>query len=244
MLFRLIVYKIWIVMATARQLYDLQSIELEIEADEKALLQKEALLGESRELLEARERQLKAGQKLEELKKQQQAVEWDVDDLAAKLSKVQQDLYGGRINNPKELAGLQHEAEGFKKKSDSLEEKALEIMEQAEAATAELAELDKQLAAAEAKWKQEQKQLAVDIEQLKDSLNGLKQQQKQAAAVVDSETLEGYNRLRRQKGLAVARVEQGTCRGCRISLSTAELQRAKGSRLVMCSSCGRMLFID
>ncbi len=231
-------------MAMARQLYNLQSVELETEAAEKTLLQKEAMLGESRELLEARERQLKAKQKLEELKKQQQAVEWDVDDVAGKLSKVQQNLYGGRIVNPKELSGLQHEAEGLKKKSDRLEEKDLELMEQVEAASAALAGADSHLAAAETKWKEEQKQLAADIEQLKDSLTGLRQQGQQQAAAIDGETLDCYNRLRKQKGTAVALVKQGTCSGCRISLSTAELQRAKGSRLVMCSSCGRILFID
>jgi hypothetical protein len=231
-------------MGMARQLYNIQSFELEIESAEKTLRQKEAMLGESRELLEARERRLQAGQRLEELKKQQKAAEWEIDDIADKLSKVQQDLYGGRTQNPKELASLQHEAEGFKSKRDSLEEKALEVMEQVEAAAAELSGLDRELAAAEAKWKDEQRQLAVDVEQLQGSLVELKQQKQQAAAAVDAETLECYNRLRRQKGQAVAQVEQGTCRGCRISLSTAELQRAKGSRLVMCSSCGRILFID
>jgi hypothetical protein len=231
-------------MGMARQLYNLQSFELEIESAEKTLRQKEAMLGESRELLEVRERRLQAGQCLEELKKQQKAAEWEIDDIAGKLSKVQQDLYGGRTQNPKELASLQHEAEGFKSKRDSLEEKALEVMEQVEAAAAELSGLDRELAAAEARWKDEQRQLAVDVEQLQGSLVELKQQKQQAAAAVDAETLECYNRLRRQKGQAVAQVEQGTCRGCRISLSTAELQRAKGSRLVMCSSCGRILFID
>ena len=244
MLFGLIVYKIVIAMGMARQLYNLQSIELEIESAEKTLLQKKTCLGESRQLLEARKRQSEAGQKLEELKKQQKAAEWEIDDIAGKLSKVQQDLYSGRIQNPKELGGLQHEAEGFKAKRDNLEEKALEVMEQVEATTAELSGLDSELVAAEARWKDEQRQLAVDIEQLQGSLVELKQQKQQAAAAVDAETLECYNRLRQQKGQAVAQVEQGTCRGCRISLSTAELQRVKGNRLVMCSSCGRILFID
>ena len=244
MLFHLIVYKIWIVMAMIRQLYNLQSIELEIESMEKTLLQKKARLGESRQLLEARRRRLEAGQKLEEIGKQQKAAEWEIEDISGKLAKVQQDLYGGRTQNPKELSALQHEAEGFKNKRDRLEEKALEIMEQVDAAIIVQSRLDKELSAVEAEWKNQQQQLAVEIEQLQDSLIGLEQQKKQAAAAIDTETMECYKRLRRQKGLAVARVEQGTCRGCRISLSTAELQRAKGSRLVMCSSCGRILFID
>jgi predicted nucleic acid-binding Zn-ribbon protein len=231
-------------MAMARQLYELQSIELEVEATEKALLQKEAMQGKNRELLEAKQRQQVVAQRLEELKNQQKVAEWDIEDITDKLSKVQQDLYSGRITNPKELAGLQHEAEGFKNRRNILEEKDLEIMEQAEVASAELAKLNRQLAVVEDKWKAWQKQIAIDIGQLQSSLAELKKQRQQTAVAIPAETLEGYNRLRRQKGLAVARVEQGTCRGCGLSLSTAELQRAKGSQLVMCSSCGRILFID
>ena len=60
LLFHLIIYKIWIVMAMIRQLYNLQSIELEIESMEKTLLQKKAQLGENRQLLEARRRRSEA----------------------------------------------------------------------------------------------------------------------------------------------------------------------------------------
>ncbi|MDI6814491.1 MAG: hypothetical protein QMC90_00160 [Dehalococcoidales bacterium] len=42
----------------------------------------------------------------------------------------------------------------------------------------------------------------------------------------------------KQRGTAVAKVEQGLCRGCRISLSTAKLQQARSGSLVQCSSCG------
>ena len=40
-----------------------------------------------------------------------------------------------------------------------------------------------------------------------------------------------------------ARVEQGICRGCRISLPTTDLQQARSGKLVQCSSCGRILFL-
>ncbi|MEE8619379.1 MAG: C4-type zinc ribbon domain-containing protein [Dehalococcoidales bacterium] len=33
------------------------------------------------------------------------------------------------------------------------------------------------------------------------------------------------------------------CRGCRISLSAAELQQARSGSLVQCSNCGRILFL-
>ncbi len=231
-------------MGIARQLYKLQSIELEIESKEQALMQNKARLGESRELLAAAEGRLKAEQHLEELEKKQHDAEWEIEDITSKLSKIQQTLYSGSISNPKELTSLQREAEGFKNKCDSLEENALEIMEQVEAAAANLAKLSRELDDVEVGWRHEQQQLSASIEQLKSSLSRLEDERQMALAAIDAETIDSYNQLRQQKGLAVARVEQGTCRGCRISLSTAELQRVKGNRLVMCSSCGRILFID
>jgi predicted nucleic acid-binding Zn-ribbon protein len=231
-------------MGMARQLHQLQTIELDIESKEQALAQSEARLGESQALVEARIRLEKGQQHLDELKKKQHAAEWEVDDVADKLLMAQDTLYSGRIKNPKELASLQHEVEGFKRKRNSLEENTLEIMEQAEAATADLASLSRELGEVEDRWRNEQRQLSVAIEQLKSSLSQLKNERQTALAGIGAETIDCYNRLRKQKGLAVARVEQGTCRGCRISLSTAELQRVKGNKLIMCSSCGRILFID
>ena len=52
-----------------------------------------------------------------------------------------------------------------------------------------------------------------------------------------------YESLRTLKqGRAVARIEQGACQGCRISLPTHVVQRARGGTvLVHCPSCERIL---
>ena len=231
-------------MGITRKLYQLQAIELDIESKEQTLTQSLASLGESKALLEARNG-LSAGERcLGELEKKHRDAEWEIEDIAGKLLSTQETLYSGRITNPKELSGLQHEVESFKNKRNSLEEKALEIMEQVEAATSELAGLRRQLDEVEKSWRQEQQQLTGAIEELKISLSKLEEERQQALAGIDAETADCYTRLRQKKGQAVARVEQGICRGCGISLSTAELQRVKGDRIIMCNSCGRILFVD
>lgn len=231
-------------MGITRQLYQLQAIELDIVSKEKALANSLARLGESRVLLETRDRLSASERYLGELKKKQQDAEWEVEDVAGKLLSAQESLYSGRITSPKELSSLQHEVEGFKNKRDNLEEKALEIMEQVEATTNELEGLRWQLNEVEKSWRQEQQQLTGAIEELKISLSKLEEKRQQALAVIDAETADCYSKIRQKKGQAVARVEQGICRGCGISLSTAELQRVKGDRIIMCNSCGRILFID
>jgi predicted nucleic acid-binding Zn-ribbon protein len=231
-------------MTTARQLYQLQCIELDIESKEKELEQSQARLGESQQLLDAREKLELGRQRLVGLKQQQKDAEWQADDVGAKLAAARDSLYSGSIRSPKELSSLQHEVESLQSKRDSLDEAALEIMEQVEAAAAAVEDLGRELGEVENEWRQQQKQLTESIEELKESLSVLGSQRQQALAGIDAASQDCYRRLRQQKGQAVARVEQGTCRGCRISLSTAELQRAKGNSLVTCSSCGRILFID
>jgi len=231
-------------MGMARQLYQLQVIELDIESEEQALARCLGQLGESQRVIKARTDLLSAQEQLEKLKNEQHSVEWEIEDLETKLSAAKDSLYSGRIKNPKELSGLQHEVEGLNAIHAQMEEKVLEIMEQVELATAELDSLSKKIRLLEEEWRVEQKGLSAEVEKLKDIISELNNERQKALDGIDDKTASLYNQLRKQKRLAVARVEQGTCCGCRISLSTAELQRARGGSLVKCNSCGRILFID
>jgi predicted nucleic acid-binding Zn-ribbon protein len=231
-------------MGKTRKLYQLQSIELNIESKEKLLAKSLANLGENKVLTEARDALFSTQQNFGELKKKQQDAEWEVEDVINKLTSAQESLYSGRITNPKELSSLQQEVEGFKRKRDKLEEEALAIMEQIEIIINELAGLEQKVGEVEKKWHQEQQQLKNSIEELKNSISNLEAERQKILVSIDNETFNYYTKLKQKKGQAVARVEQGICRGCSISLSTAELQRVKGDRIIMCTSCGRILFID
>lgn len=231
-------------MSIARKLYQLQEIEFEIESKEQALAQCLSQLGESRAAAQLRAKQEKEQQHLEELRRQQHSAEWEIEDLGTKLAAAKETLYSGRIRSPKELASLQNEVDGLEVRRDQLEERTLETMEQVELATDNLTAISNELGASESEWRSQQQRLSAEIEQLKDLLSELEGKRQQMLAGIDSQTIDFYNQLKKQKGWAVAKVEQGTCRGCRITLSTAELQRARGEQLVECNSCRRILFLD
>jgi len=231
-------------MGIARQLYQLQVIEIEIESKGQALAKCLGQLGESKVVAEVKARLLSARGRLDELEREQHSAEWEIEDLEAKLSAARDSLYSGRIKNPKELFSLQHEVNGMNKIHDQMEEKVLEIMEQVELATANLDSLSNKLKALEDEWHCEQQELYAEIEKLKNIISELKDKRQKVLDGIDTKAVDLYNQLRKQKGLAVARIEQGTCCGCRISLTTAELQRARGGNLIKCNSCGRILFID
>jgi len=230
-------------MGVAKQLYQLQEVDLELESNERALQQVTSQLGESQEVVRARNKLASERQRLEELKRQQHSLEWEIDDIATKLTATEDKLYSGSIGSPKELANLQHEVDGLKTRRSQLEDKALDIMEQVELATASVATISSQLKTVEAEWQSQQQQLSADMEQLKAVLSNLKHKRQTLAAEIDPGAVELYHELKEKKGTAVAKVEQGICRGCRISLSATELQRARSGSLTQCSSCGRILFL-
>jgi len=237
-------YKIgWKKMSVVKQLYQLQEVDLELESNEQALDLISSQLGESEAVIGARNKLTSERQRLEELTRQQHSIEWEIDSITTKLTTDEEELYSGRIRNPKELASLQHEIDGLKAKRNQVEDQTLEIMEQVELATKSVATIDSELRTLEAEWQSRQKQLSADLEQLKTVLASLKHKRQLLAMDIDPQAVEIYHELKKLRGIAVAKVEQGICRGCRISLPVTELQRARSGSLVRCSSCGRILFL-
>ena len=231
-------------MGVTNQLYQLQEIDLEIESGEQALSQKTSQLGERQALDNAQNQLAAEQQRLDELRHQQHDAEWDVDDLLSKIAAAEKQLYGGKITNPKELSSLQHEVSTMKVKSDQLENSALEIIDRVEAAEKSVAAATSELKKLEEEWQRQQHQLSDQIEKLKSSLSDLKQKRQQLSEEIESPAVVLYEKVRQQKKPPVAKVEQGICRVCRISLSASELQRARSGQPVQCGSCGRILFIS
>jgi len=231
-------------MAVTRQLFELQELDTEIENGEQDLALKTGQLGDRQVLVEAQDRLSSAEQHLNELKKQHRSAEQDLDSLLAKIAAAEGELYGGKVTNPKELSNLQYEVTTLKAKSDEIENTTLEIIERVEAAEEAVTTATDEYKHIEEEWQQFQQQLTMDIEKLTANLADLKQQRTQLSEQIEPFAVALYERIRQQKKQAVAKVEQGICRACRISLSASALQRARSGQPVQCGTCGRILYIS
>jgi predicted nucleic acid-binding Zn-ribbon protein len=98
----------------------------------------------------------------------------------------------------------------------------------------------------EREWQENQQKLANQQAELETELVELKQTRDTLASQIDSASLNLYEEMRRAKqGHAVAKVVQGRCQGCRISLSVSDQQKARmGQELARCSNCGRILYLS
>jgi hypothetical protein len=180
---------------------------------------------------------------LEKYTSLQKSVEWEIDDLTAKIKDTEKKLYGGKIFNSKELSSLQQETEDLKKRRSALEDKSLGLMDDLELTRKAIDNSKEELSKLEIQWQAQQKQFVVELLQLKASQTVMESNRQQIMALIDADTFFTYQELRKRKGLAVAKVEQGICQGCRITLPNTDLQRAKGGGVVRCSSCGRIIFL-
>ncbi len=230
-------------MSVTSQLYQLQELDLELISSQQTAERITGQLGESKTVIEARNKLDSERKLLDELTARQHSVEWETDDLNSKLAKVEEDLYSGRIRNPKELTDLKHESDLLKTQRAQLEEKILELMEQVEGATGDVTASDAELNRLEADWQSQQGQLSTDLEQLKTVIATLQEKRRLLTARIDTAAVETYQALTKQRGTAVARVEGGLCNGCRISLPVSEMQQVRTGKLVRCGSCGRILFL-
>jgi uncharacterized protein len=230
-------------MSIAQQLYHLQEIDIGIEADRHSLDVMKGQLGESASMQKARA-ELAAEQKLiADLKKQQQSVEWETDDITLKLKKAEEELYSGRIRNPKELSSLQQDVSMLKSKRGKLDDVDLELMDKLEISNTRVSKLNEEFKKMESQWQVEQHNLKSEIGKTTTRLSNLEQERQVVCGGVSKDILNLYEELKKKRKTAVAKAMQGTCSGCHIQLSVTDLQKVRSGNLVQCSSCGRILYL-
>jgi len=233
-------------LSKGKQLYELQEVDLEIDANRETLSEVLSRLGESEVLDEVRLSLARDEEKLVELQRTQKEVEREVEDLQAKAAMATDKLYGGTVKNPKELTSLQEQLSNFKRKIGDGDDKTLDIMSEVEAAQKEVSLKRNEVTKIEEEWQAEQASLSQEQTELSVALTTLEPRRKELASRLDTLSLELYEALRQKRqGRAVAKLERGMCQGCRIALPMSELQRARmGQELVQCGSCERILYVS
>lgn len=233
-------------MSTVKLLYDLQLIDLEMDAKKAALAEATGRIGQSGALDEARAALAEEEERLAELERGQRERESESEDLQAKAAVAEDKLYGGGVKNPKELASFQEQLKSYQAKIKGLDDKTLTIMEEIETVERGLVTRRDELAGMEQEWQAEQESLRREQSELNATLVELENKRNELASGVEKPTLDLYNALRQKRqGKAIAKVEQGICQGCRIALPMSELQRVKtGQTIVQCGSCERILYLS
>jgi predicted nucleic acid-binding Zn-ribbon protein len=165
-----------------------------------------------------------------------------IDD---KIKRIDKELYGGKVVNPREVENFEKEIAGLKKQRAKADERILELWEllpPAEKAAGEvqkrLDEKKEQLAGRRKKALEEKALLEADYKKYTAARPTL------AEAVKNPTLLARYDNLRqRHAGIGMAEVtKKNSCGVCGTNLPERTIQMLKDDKLVTCEACHRILY--
>ena len=232
-------------MSSIQRLYDLQQHDREIWSREAALSEVEARLADDSAIASAVRQLEQLDSAMAERAPTRRLAEAAVQDVSEKLKAVEERLYSGTITNPKELSAYDDERTFHQGVKSEAENVLLELMVEVEDLETSHSETQLLLSRLESDRDIERVDLMSRQRQLTEELDRLRGARADITPEIPGSSLAVYETLLRDRdGYAVARVERSMCQGCRLTLTTRELQHVRTSQdIVQCDSCRRILYI-
>ncbi len=177
--------------------------------------------------------------------REQKRLEDAVALVADKATAEDKKLYSGTITAPKELQAIQDEIASLNRRRNSLEDDILVQMELAEPLDEQLAESGARKTALDAQLHEVTERLRAAELVIDTEASSVQAERDELAVQIEPAVLAQYEELRRRLGgVAVARLEGSSCRGCHLQLAAVELERIRKldrDSVVHCEECGRIL---
>jgi predicted nucleic acid-binding Zn-ribbon protein len=224
----------------------LQETDLALDKALARLSEIEEALGESDELIEARRAVEERAAVLHDLRATQKDHELATDEVRNHAAEIEKKLYSGSIKNPKELQDYDADLKSLKEQTRHKEDELLAILEQVDAAEKEHAAAEAVFNEIDSAWRGGQDEMLAEKARLEPEVQRLQATRADQATGFERTLIGLYDLLRQRRGgSVVAGVERGMCQGCRITLPTSVMQRARsGVGVVQCVSCERILILS
>jgi predicted nucleic acid-binding Zn-ribbon protein len=229
--------------SSATLLYRLQTLDLAITQRRARIQEIDALLSGDERVLRAQGALEEAEMTLKPLQTRSRDLDLEIKSVAQKIKLTDENLYSGKIKNPKEMSEMQEEIASLQRHQSQLEDELLEMMMRADDGQVLVASAKKALAEAKAAQTSDQSHLTGERGQLEDELAGLEAQRIEGASAIDADSLRAYEALRPRKGgHPVALLQGDSCTACNVEQTSIVTQQVwQGHSLVYCAICGRIL---
>ncbi len=232
-------------MSIAETLFRLQSLDSDIDAIRRRVFEIDNTLKGTPVLAHTRAEADRTHKAAQAATVAQKLAELEAQELDEKIASEEKRLYAGAIKSPKEMVEVQSEVDQFKRRRASMDESLLVLMEQAETAHADEVRCRIALQQAESNHVSDGVHLKTERVQIIGRLAGQAEQRAALVASVPKPTVDQYQsiRSRKQNGIAVVSLSNGSCGGCGEDVSSSVGQQAhSGSGIALCSNCGRILY--
>lgn len=185
------------------------------------------------------------GGRRDDVVRRQQRHEDELASVEGKIGEVDRRLYSGAVAAPRELQALQADVASLKRHRSDIEDRVLEAMQDREPLDSEVAKLQAERVTLENEAEQLRQAIAAETQEIDADLATELEARAAAAAGVPEDLLSQYERLRtKQGGIGAARLVNGRCSGCHLTLPATELDRIRhepADTVVLCDQCGRIL---
>jgi predicted nucleic acid-binding Zn-ribbon protein len=177
-----------------------------------------------------------------EIELQKKKLELDAQSRRDSIGKYKAQQYQTRKND--EFQAISLEIHRFEKEIEQIEDREIELMEQAERVQKESATMEQDLKAAKRQAEIQQADLNKKETTLTERLREARKDRDQLTKGLDPNLLFQYTRLFANKdGDAVVPVEHEYCTGCHMKNTSALVHRVRlGRDIVHCEQCGRILY--
>ncbi|HZW04783.1 MAG TPA: C4-type zinc ribbon domain-containing protein [Anaerolineaceae bacterium] len=227
-------------------LFKLQTIDTQLSKIRQRLEEIARLLDDDEAVRQAKDRVSRTQASVKTARSQLKQIEDTVASRRIKKEQGEAMMYSGKVKNPKELQDLQNESAALKRAISTLEDQQLEAMLNLEEVEEANSRAESELTSLQAADSHQKASLRGEQSALQKDEERLLVEREMVAGQVAPEMLSRYDRLRQQKrGVAVALIVDGSCRACGAEINPAEQQAARSpNQMVVCSSCGRILYAE
>ncbi|MDG2122408.1 MAG: C4-type zinc ribbon domain-containing protein [Verrucomicrobiales bacterium] len=171
-------------------------------------------------------------------------LELDVQTRQNTIERLKTQQFETRKNE--EFRALGHEIERYGEEISSLEDKELELMEEAEKLKAELAGARSRLTKTQEFVDRDLAELVTRKKTAENQIAETRAERATHTDGFDQDLLSLYDRLfAKKKDVAISSVDRGICSGCHMKLTSATNLAVKAEQKVtQCENCGRILYLE
>lgn len=163
--------------------------------------------------------------------------------LEEKLKRLDKDLYGGQVVNPREIEGIEKEMAAIKDQRERLAERVLELYELAPPARDKVGRIEEAITGKQKELKAHQREVSAMQTRLQEEFAKLAAARPAAAKGVPAGLLAQYETIRKRVGgVAVSEVRErdANCARCGVAIPEKVLALVREDRIATCESCHRI----
>jgi len=170
--------------------------------------------------------------------------EIDVEQVVTRIEKDEKRMASGTAS-PKELEQMQHELASLNKRRSELEEIELEVMVRVDGIDDRIKSLSAERDQFKLKMAELDAQKTRELTDIAEAVSSANSQRADSSVKISTEVVELYEKIKKTgDGIGAARLIEGKCDGCHLSINAVELSKIKetaADEIVRCEECRRIL---